>query len=47
LEEKMVQAGFKKVKFVAYEDVEHLTAVQFSLDEIFSFFDDLVKSYSP
>ncbi|MFN3329959.1 MAG: hypothetical protein ACK419_03425, partial [Pyrinomonadaceae bacterium] len=39
LQERMLQAGFTNVKFVAYEDVEHLTAVQFSLNEIFDFFD--------
>jgi predicted esterase len=39
LQEKMKQAGFTKTKFIVYEDVEHLTVVQFSLDDIFAFFE--------
>ncbi len=39
LHESMIQAGFTNIKFVVYEDVEHLTAVQFSLSDIFAFFD--------
>jgi hypothetical protein len=35
----MKQAGFTKTKFIVYEDVEHLTVVQFSLDDIFAFFE--------
>ncbi|MCS6873195.1 MAG: alpha/beta hydrolase-fold protein [Pyrinomonadaceae bacterium] len=35
----LVKSGAEKVELKVYQDVEHLTAVQFSLEDVFEFFD--------
>jgi predicted peptidase len=35
------EAGVKRIEYKVYDDIEHLTAVQFSLNDAFKFFDEL------
>lgn len=42
LYESLLKSGAEKLKIRIYQDVEHLTAVQFSLEEVFEFFDSAI-----
>lgn len=41
LQKVLTEGGVKRVEYKVYDDIEHLTAVQFSLNDAFAFFDDI------
>jgi predicted peptidase len=41
LQKILSESGVKRVEYKVYDDIEHLTAVQFSLNDAFAFFDDI------
>lgn len=41
LNKVLTEAGVKRIEYKVYDDVEHLTTVQFSLNDAFKFFDEI------
>ncbi|HRH40264.1 MAG TPA: hypothetical protein PKY82_01375 [Pyrinomonadaceae bacterium] len=37
----LTESGVKQVEYKVYDDIEHLTALQFSLNDVFRFFDEI------
>lgn len=37
----LTESGVKRIEYKVYDDIEHLTALQFSLNDVFRFFDEI------
>jgi len=41
LHKLLTESGVKRIEYKVYDDIEHLTALQFSLNDVFRFFDEI------